>query len=59
MSMMSADLLTKSLGGQLFHNMAEAILGKHRLKYLIHRGAKDKMPHQNMTALIESVTHFS
>jgi hypothetical protein len=59
MSMMSADILTKPLGGQLFHNMAEAILCKHRFKYLSNRGAKDKTPCQNATATIESVTPVS
>jgi hypothetical protein len=35
---MLADVLTKPIGGELFHSMVRRLLGRH---YLSNRGAKD------------------
>jgi hypothetical protein len=37
---MLADLLTKPLGGELYHNLTQKLLGGHRYECLNNRGAK-------------------
>jgi hypothetical protein len=37
---MLADILTKPLGGQIFHYLAEMLLGKHRYTHSSNRGVK-------------------
>jgi len=39
---MLADLLTKPLGGELYHTMMQRLLGGHRYECLNNRGAKGK-----------------
>lgn len=41
-NMMLVDILTKPLGGDLFHSMVEAILGKHLFKHLSNRVQGEK-----------------
>jgi len=40
---MLADIFTKGLGGEQFHTLAEASLGKHRFSYSSNGGAKRNM----------------
>jgi hypothetical protein len=40
---MLADLLTKPLGGELYHTLTQRILGGHHYKCLSNRGAKEKL----------------
>jgi hypothetical protein len=46
---MLADVLTKSLGGLLFHDLVEAILGKHRFPHSSNRGAMTNVRSLNDT----------
>jgi hypothetical protein len=39
---MLADLLTKPLGGELYHSLTQKLLGGHRYECLNNRGAKEK-----------------
>ena len=54
-SLMLADLFTKALGGEQFHNLAEAILGRHRFSHFSNRGAKRIM----CTATVDSGMHVT
>jgi len=40
---MLADIFTKGLGGDQFHTLAEAVLGKHRFSYSSNGGAKSNI----------------
>lgn len=42
----------ETTGGQLFHNIAEAVLGKHRFQYLSNRGVK-----KNIRPISHACTH--
>jgi hypothetical protein len=50
---MLADVLTKALGEQLFHDLVKAMLSKHHFPHSSNRGAK-----RNVTALsdVDAVT---